>query len=330
MATINDVAKAAGVSAATVSYVLNGKEGVGEENRKKILEIMKKMDYTPRQEARNLSSKSSNLIGLLTTDISNPYNMEFLKHTEAAARRHGKQIMLICSQDDPEKEGTAIDTFIAQNVCGLIICPGAYSSGENFEIGLKKLHKKGIAVVFFYYLYENEMCIFPDLKNGEYRLVREIMQKGFRKAAFFGGPLGDYYTRLRYEGFENAISENAEYEGEYFDCGHAISFDCGTRSIEAYMRGNKLPEVIFCVNDELAYGVIKGLKRHGVRVPEDVSVVGFDGIKGLVLDDVRLTTAVIPVQKMCNRGVEMLLGGGSEREIFQVSTSCGNTVKGMQ
>lgn len=328
MATIRDIAKAAGVSVATVSYVLNGKKGVSEEISKKILEIIKQMDYTPRQEARNLSCRSSNLIGLLISDISNLYNMELLKNIEAVARAHGKQIMFICSEEDPEKERAAIDRFIAQNVCGLIICPSAYSSEKDFEESLKKLHKNNIPVVFFYFMCKDEMCVFPDLKNGEYQLVKEVLKNGFGKIVFFGGPLDDYYTRLRYEGFEKAIVE-AGLGGTnwYVDCGSVINFDCGVRVVNEYLRGHDVPEIIFCVNDVLAYGVIKGLRQCGLRVPQDVSVVGFDGIQALVMDDIRLTTAVIPIAQMCESGITMLLGGKSKTEIFQVKTSFGNTVR---
>ena len=329
MVTIRDVARVAGVSTATVSYVINNKPGVNEVNRSKIRRVIEELGYTPSQEARNLSSKKSNLIGLLVSDVLNVYNVEFLKHIERFVREQGMQLMLSCFSDSRADEIGLIDNFIAQNVSGLILCPGGDSRGKSFASALGKLRKNHIPTVFFYYPCEEEgcSCILPDLEAGEYELTRYLIGRGIRNAVFFGSVRGDFYSEVRFEGFSRALEEiGVSPEGRFVSCGTEIDFDAGAAAIGEFLNHAELPEAIVCINDMVAYGVIKGLKDRGIRVPEDVSVTGFDGVKVPTMEDLALTTVAIPLEQMSRRGVELLMSGKTNKEIIKTELVIGNTV----
>jgi len=321
MITIKDVAKKAGVSIATVSYALNDKEGVNETNKARIKQIAEEMGYVPNSLAQGLLSKKTNVIGVVIPDISNVYTSNFIKYLGVYARNSGYFLLLGTLSDSPETEIDIFDKLMAKNVDGFVIMPSAYDELVYKQI-TKKMNKRNIPFIFaginFPGIKSN--YVVPDLEEGEYQITRYLLEAGFRDLVFVGGKREDYYSEVRYNGFLRAFEEfeRKHDEGRYIELSKAYDFNGGYQVIEEFIKLNPLPEVFACLNDSVACGIIKGLKKHGINVPRDVSVVGFDDLEIPTFDAAPLTTVSIPIEEMAKLCIEILKSDEGKKVLKQV------------
>ncbi len=318
MVTIRDVARKAGVSIAAVSYAMNGKEGVNEENRKKILKAAEELGYMPNQLARSLLKRKSGTIGLLISDFSLIYNMQFIVEIEKNLFSHNLQLMLACTANDAKKEKMLLDNFLSRNVDGLIVCPTAKTSSKALANLITSIKSRNIPGVMFYYP-STDYCdsIVPDLESGEYNLTRLFLEKGHHEIVFFSGPKEDYYSQVRCRGFRKAMKEAG------IDCTERIiycssyGFADGQESMKEYLKCNALPHAFLAVNDVMAYGMLKELRKRDIVVPRDVSLGGFDHLGMPTLEEIELTTVAIPIDRMAEKCVQLLT---EESHVFQGKT----------
>ncbi|MBC7961299.1 MAG: LacI family DNA-binding transcriptional regulator [Vallitaleaceae bacterium] len=321
MITIKDVAKRAGVSIATVSYALNDKEGVNETNKAKIKQIAEEMGYVPNSLAQGLLSKRTNVIGVVIPDISNNYTSNFIKYLGIYARASGYFLLLGTLSDSPETEIDIFDKLTAKNVDGFVILPGVYDEQVYMEI-TRKLNRRNIPFLFaglnFPGIKSN--YVVPDLEEGEYEITRYLLKEGFRDLVFVGGNRGEYYSEVRYKGLLRAYEEFGlvHDESRYIELKNGYDFNSGYQVIETFLKQSPLPEVFACLNDSVAYGVIKGLKKQGLIVPKDVSVVGFDDIEMPTFDAAPLTTVSISVEEMAKLCIDILKNDEGKKVLKQI------------
>ncbi len=309
MANIHDVAKRAGVSTASVSYALSGKDGISEQTRAKILAIADEMGYVPNELAQGLLKNRTGVFGVVLPDISNTYSANFIKYLEKYAAEHDRYIIIGCTLGSTQKENQIVKSFIGKKVDGLIISPGNYDSSYNALT--EYMHKRKTPFVMANLSFPEIKCnyVVPDLEEGAYMITKHVLSKGHRDLVFMGGMQKHYYTEVRLGGFLRALREHSgtSADGEYIECGEEYSFAEGCDNVKKLLERPRLPQAVIAVNDLVAYGIIAGLKEKGILVPRDISVTGFDHASIPVPTDYRLTTVNIPLEEMASMCVDILL-----------------------
>lgn len=310
MITIKDVAKKAGVSIATVSHVLNNTGRANEDTRKRVKQAADELGYIPNSLAQGLLSKKTNIIGVIISDISNLYNASFIKFLNVYAKENRYFLLIGSTEGHLEEEKEIVDGFISKNVEALIIAPHNYCDDSFYEEILAKARKRRIPLLFanMNFLKIKSSFVVPDLEEGEYLITKYLLDNGLKDLVFIGGDMSHYYTEIKYKGFVRALEEyNIKYDkNNFIECGRNYSFNDGRTAVKEYLSKNSLSEAFAVANDVMAYGVIKGLKEMGIKVPEDVSVVGFDDIEMPVVDSVPITTVRIPLEEIARLCIETI------------------------
>jgi LacI family transcriptional regulator len=308
MANIKDVAKAAGVSIATVSYALNDKDCIGQETKQKILEIAEDVGYVPNALAQGLLKKKTGVIGLVVPEISYPYISAFVTKIEAILSEKGIFLLMGSTKNSFEKEKEVINSFIARKVDGLIISPGNYYDENAYKELASYIKKRKTNFVLTNLTFPNLNCnyVVPDLKEGAYRITNYVLSKGYKDLIFVGGNKEHYYSNIRFEGFKKAMQEKclSVFEEKSMAC-NDYTYNEGYRISKELIK-NKLPEAIIAVNDMIAYGIIEGLKDEGICVPRDIKITGFDNIEMPIKMPFKLTTVNIPLDDMARMCVDIL------------------------
>lgn len=278
-ATIRDVATAAGVSAATVSYVLNGKKKVSEETRNAVLEIIRQMEYVPDLNARGLSRKDTRLIGVVvpqtepgsTLMFRNNFYSEILGSIEFHARQNGYHV-LISATDVTEDYLKLIQE---RNLDGVIII-GTYQS--EFLSRLKELEVP-VVLVDSYCKYDWFHAIRIDDEKASYMATKYVLDAGHRKIALVSGILHENgVMKKRFKGYQRALADyGVSYSNKYLFEGN-VDYDSGVKIARQIAEQEMDITAVVATADIFAIGLIKGFYEAGIRVPEDISVMGFDDL----------------------------------------------------
>ena len=315
--SIKDVAKEAGVSASTVSYVLNSTptETISPETTKRVMEAVRNLGYVPNLNARSLSSRRSNLIGVLIPQtepgkelmFSNPFYGELLSSIEYTARQHGYHLLLSGTKEDQDYRS------IAQNrgVDGVIIV-GTYP-GENLN-ALKKLDVP-IVLVDSYIKDEAFHTIGIEDKEGARMATRYLIAKGHRRIAFISGSIRENGVNIkRFQGYRDAmleaglaIDDQAVYSG-------AVDYEYGMAAAREFLSRGKRQTAAFVTADVITMGLIKGLKQQRVRVPEDLSIVSFDDVYLAQMAYPALTTVHQDIGEKGKQAVQLILNAAKSKE----------------
>ncbi len=306
---MQDIAKVAGVTQATVSYVLNDRGEVSEPVRQRVLDTADQLGYIPNLVARNFRMSKSNTVGLIVPDVTNSYYNEMIKHTESIARQHGYFFFVCSALHDPQLEDWYITSLIQNKAAGVVIGYGL----TNREC-IQKLDRYNVPyVVLDDDLNEaatDTVCVLMNNVKGSFLAVQHFVSLGVSEIAYITEPLYNLALRHRMEGFTKAMEEFhlhcptvyiAESTGEYDKIRQGY-IGAG----EVLTQGK--PRGIFVSTDQMALGVLKKLYELRVRVPADIAVIGYDDIPVASIVRPTLTTISQPVQTMCILGSKMLLG----------------------
>lgn len=275
--TMKDVAKLAGVSLSTVSRVLNDSSLVREETAKRVEKAVEKLDYQINDSARILRTNTSNLIGVIGAGMERPFLANLLKGIEAEARERGFALIYGDSDGEFEKEQNYLNIMKQKKIDGIILITTNY-----YNDLLSIVKNYNIPVVFASgYISDPEIsCVTVDNVAAAYDMVEFLCQAGHRNIAFIKGPdLDMLASQERARGVKLALRlSNIKYDPARIIEGD-FTFESGYSAAQKII--DKFPDVtaIFAFNDEMAVGAIRYLKEQGIRVPEDISVVGFDGIE---------------------------------------------------
>src|SRR5437867_4992826 len=286
--TIRDVAKAAGVSTATVSNVLNKTGKVGRRTHLLVLSTVKRLGYFPNVHARHLASHDSRTLGIIVSDIENPFFPEVIKSFEIRARQLGYDAILSDTNYDPRRTRRAAERMMEHNVRGVAVMTS--------EISLRLIHelaRRRIAVTFLDLApvrsYMSNLRI--DYFSGVEQIVKYLHGNGHRRIAFVAGRprLKSSIARLR--AYEDCMQDLGLELGPIMR--GDLRFEGGLAAGLAITKLSPRPTAVVAVNDLTAVGVIKGLKNAGCRVPEDVSVTGFDNTRLAEYSNPSITTVDI-------------------------------------
>lgn len=296
-----DVANLAGVSQSSVSRAFNPGSGLAEETRQKVLEAARELGYTPNAIARSLTSRSTNIIGIVMANPSSPFYSQILVDFTNGLQRRGRQTLLFNAEP-----GHDIDDILSRvleyQVDGLIITAATISSEMADQCA-----KKGTPVILFnrYVLGANVSAVCCDNVEGGRVIANYLLDSGHRNIAYMAG-VGNASTTIdRLKGFEDRLRERGviDFVTEYGD----YSYESGYEAAKRLLLKDNPPDAIFCANDIMALGAMDAARFElGLKIPEDVSIVGFDDIPTAAWPTYSLTTIHQPLKEMVDATIELL------------------------
>lgn len=304
--TIKDIAKEAGVSIATVSFIVNGKDQhISEATRQRVKDVMKKYNYIPNAMAGSLVTRRTGIIGLILPDITNPFFPGIARGAEDRANEEGYSIIFCNTDDKIEVEEKYIESLTSKMVDGIII---AHSSNSD-QMG-EILERTQIPVILIDRDFDSKNILGKVLvnnKDGARQAVCHMVEKGYKKIAYLSGSLKTQTAMDRLEGYKEALREQNLPVVEALIKYGEYRVEWGRKGIEELLTEKQDFDAVFCGNDLIAIGAMKELLKHGYRVPEDKGVMGFDDIYMAQMVEPELTTVKQPNYEMGYQAVDLLI-----------------------
>ncbi|MBZ4646291.1 MAG: LacI family transcriptional regulator [Petroclostridium sp.] len=294
MVTIKDVAQRAGVSPSTVSRALSGKIPVDKETKEKVMEAVRALNYQPNVLAKGLKEGRTNTIGLIIPNIRNPVFPAVARGVEDVARRNGFTVILCNTDEDLRVELDYVDKLQKRWVDGLIFATAQKDSHHILE-----LKEKDFPVVLLVRHMEDKVdAVISNNFKGAYEAVSYLIKTGHKKIAIVNGSLGLTLYRERFEGYKKALQDAGLPVIDEFIIDGVSDNGNGYYSMLGLLEQGSVPDAVFATSDPKAIGIIRAIKDYGLRVPEDVSVIGFDNLEISALLDPPLTTVAQPLYEM--------------------------------
>lgn len=299
MISIREVARLAGVSASTVSRVMNGTAKVDPEKKERVLRVIEETGFVPNEVARTLFRKSAKTIGVIVPSIRNPYFTELAAHIDALSLQCGFRPFLCNTGYDPEKEKAAVQMLVSMNADAIIVA----SCSEQIRETLNHCPIPVVALDAMLHGADVEACIYCDYYEGGRMAMEYLLEKGCRNIVCVKGPQYRYSARSRYRGYLDVCRERNLPE-QTVECDY--DFNQGIAMTEELLR--KFPEVdgIIACNDIVAISTYKVLYKKNISVPDQVQLIGFDDISFSTLLSPELTTICQPVKEMAEKAVELI------------------------
>jgi LacI family transcriptional regulator len=304
MATMNDVARAADVSIATVSHVINGTRFVSPERVERVHAAMSELEYTPDATARSLRVGRTETIGLIIPDNSNPFFAELAHRIEEAGFNEGYTTILANANERADRERRYVSTLISKRVDGLILAPSRTDDGKLTPI----LRNAGIPVVVIDRELPYADIVLYDSVGGSYAATQYLLELGHTRIGCITGPSDVVPAAQRVVGFRRALAD----AGMDPDAAPVVEADfhfAGGREATAQLlsSGAQHLTAVFATNDLMAAGALRELATRGLSVPGDISVIGFDDAPLAEMVSPPLTTIRQPMEDMANTAVTLLL-----------------------
>lgn len=306
--TIKDIANYTGFSVTTISLVLNNKaKKIPKSTKDTIMEAVEKLNYHPNQLAVGLVKKRTQTIGLIISDVSNVFFSTLAKGVEDTCRRQGWNLILCNTNDKHERDVSYIQVLADKGVDGILFCMARDSNKEKAKDSIQLLKKLKIPFVMIDRYLEEVECssVIVDHKQGGYAATKYLLSLGHRNIGCVTGPSGLEDSMERLKGYKKALEEYGVSYNEDFIYEGNYDRESGVQAVE-FFEGKGL-SAVFAFNDMSAYGVYNSLKKKGISVPGQMSLVGYDDIFFSEILDVPLTTVKQPIYEMGVEGVKQLL-----------------------
>jgi len=305
MATMNDVARVAEVSIATVSHVINGTRFVTPERVDRVHAAMRELDYTPDATARSLRVGRTQTLGLIIPDNSNPFFAELARSIEEASFEAGYTTIFGNSVERPDRERQYVRTLLAKRVDGLIIVPAR--TRDRVLTALLRKAKIPIVVVDRELALPGADVVVYDNVGGSSQAAQHLIDLGHTQIASIAGPPDLAPAAERLEGFLREFDEAGIQVPAESVVAADFHFEGGREATAKLLDGYRTFTALFAANDLLAAGALRELTAHGLSVPDDVSVIGFDDAPLAEMTSPALTTVRQPLQAMGDTAVSVLL-----------------------
>ena len=307
MNTIRDVARLAGVAPSTASIALNNRKRVSSETRQKVLQAAQTLGYIPNSLAKSLTAQKTGIIGILMAEIVNPYHATLTHHIKKELRKKGYRMNLGITEGEAGLEEEVLKDFISQKVDGVLIHTADII---NFNLStFYELIKRKIPTVLVGGGIEgvNLPMVDVELEKGSYELTRYLIGRGYRRFLFLSGMKTATTFKRRIDGFKKAMMENGYlvWDSDIVEThpdiegGHENTLKIFTENLNGF-------DVILCVNDYMAFGVLKALRELKIEVPGKIGIAGFDDISFAPVAGIPFTTVHIPIEELAVKSVDML------------------------
>jgi LacI family transcriptional regulator len=304
-ATIKDIARRAGVSYATVSRALNGKYGVKASTRERILAVARRLGYRPNAIARGLVTRRTMTIGLIVPDITNPFFPEVAEGVEEAARQAGYGVLLCNSNWQKVSERQYVTLLAGRRVEGIIIAPISRA-----EEPVDERVPATLPVVYVSSTPRTTARSYVVIDNvqGAFLAAAHLLNAGRAPVAFIGSR--ESSDDERFEGYRRALADHGVTFDEHYVRLGDMRQAGGYRLLRGMIEDGHRPRSVFAENDLMALGCLQAARELGLRIPEDIAIVGFDDIPFASFPEVQLTTIRQPTSDMGRMAVEILLAAG--------------------
>jgi LacI family fructose operon transcriptional repressor len=302
MAKIKDVAKRAGVSTASVSRVLAGKEHVSREMRERVMAAVEELDYQPNLVARSLRSQRSSTVGLIVSDIRNPFFTDVSRAVEDTVHKQRYALFLCNADENPDKEALYLEQMQAQNVAGIIYSP-TRQAAENYA----DLDISAPTVIIDRAVRSSDVdMVLIDNVDAAYRLTEHLIENGYRRIAGLFGE-ASVTGRERRQGYEQALQahdlappkEQARYVPPRIEAGKSAALEL--------LAQDQPPDAIVTTNSLLTAGALMAIRHLGLTIPDDVGLVGFDETTWGGLVEPAVTIISQPTYEIGATAAELLL-----------------------
>ena len=308
MASLADISRRANVSIATASRVLNGSSHpVSDATRDRVLAAAEELGYRPSELARALVKRTSRIVGVIVGDIVDPYFAEIARGVDTVAGPAG-HLTMVCNTDRrPEVELAHLGVLLDYHAAGVVFAGSGYENAAEeaaLRSVVKDLQARGSAVVALAARDLDCPSVLVDNRAAAREATEHLLGLGHRRIAFVEGPPGLHTSVHRLEGFTEAMAaagaEPARLPGGF-------EYEAGDAAADALLAAGDLPDAILAVNDEVAIGLLTGLRRAGVDIPGQVSIAGIDDTRPARLVD--LTSVSLPLHELGERAARMILEG---------------------
>lgn len=299
--TMRDVAARAGVSPATVSRVLNKTHFISDETRQRVLEVVRELSYYKNVHARRLATGQSDLFGLVISEIANPFFPEVIRGFQAAAWDRGFDVLLLNTEYSKSRTESIIRKLVESDVRGVAIMT---SSIDN--TATEALAEAGIGVVFTNYCASDKLVsnISIDYKGGILQAIEHVVGLGHKRAAVIAGPEANRTAANIKQALVAGLTKRGMKPFPVTSSDYRV--DAGASAVQDILSVPDIPTVIFCGSDLIAMGAMSTLESVGVRIPEDVSIIGIDNISFAFLARPPLTTISVPRERLGTTAFEAL------------------------
>ncbi|HEY1916476.1 MAG TPA: LacI family DNA-binding transcriptional regulator [Streptosporangiaceae bacterium] len=304
MATIQDVARAAGVAPSTVSRYLSGQLRVSPATEARMLDAVRALGYVPNAQAQNLARRRSGVVGFVVPEIGNPYFGAIADYVVEAVEQRGLQVLLCSTRSQAVKEGSYIDLLASGAIDGMLYL-GSFRSNERLAAAIRG----GLPVV----VVDEPIAGLPDVHtvvmddySGGYQAASYLVALGHRRIAFISGPAELASVQERRRGYEDALRKGGLDPAEQLTLAGHFTEQFGMSALPRLLGASAPPTAAFVASDYIALGMMSAAETHGIRVPGDLSVVGFDDIRFSQYVRPRLTTIRSPLDRLAQTGVELL------------------------
>ncbi len=303
--TIKDIARAAGVSHATVSRALNGNTLIPEKTAASIRNLAEKMGYTPSAAARGLKTHRSRVLGVIVSRIDNPYFGEVVQGIEDALQNTGYSIFIASSNLDCAHEKTIVQAFCEHRVDGVII--GSVHFSREYSNSLKK---RGIPIVVVNNQSprDYDYSIAHDDVFGAQEVTNHLINLGHTRIAYIGDSSAGRINRDRIRGFRQSMeAAGLPVDANWIVTTRGSGIEQGNEGMNLLLNLSSLPTAVFCFNDLMAIGALKLMQQQGIEVPNQVSLAGFDNISYSAYTTPALTTFDQPKRQIGSEAARILL-----------------------
>lgn len=304
MATIHDVARAAGVSVATVSHVLNGTRKVAPNTAARVRRAIEELGYQPNAIAQSLRKRVTYAIGVLVSDITNPFFASLVRGVEDAAHAAGYSVIVCNSDEDPEKEDFYIRSLWRRRIDGMLIAP----TRDGTSPALKELVQKGIPFVFVDRKAKGieAPAVLSDNVGGAYLATKHLIERGHRRIGIVLGIPGATTTEERLAGYRQALEEAGIPFLEELVVWGGYRVEGGRQAARVLLSLPKRPTAVFCTNNLMTIGVLQELFSQQIQIPHQIAVVGFDDLEWAELVNPPLTVVAQHPYDMGCRAFDLL------------------------
>lgn len=303
--TIKDIARRTGVSHSTVSRALRGSSLISDETAERIRQAAQEMGYQPSAAARSLKTNRSQVLGVIVNRLDDPFFGEIVDGIESVAQSGGYSLFVAAAQNDPDRERKIVRTMMEQRTEGVIICSSSFSAKQ-----ARQLLTYGFPIVVVNHQAAEgfHFSIYHDDVDGSRAVTRHLIDLGHRRIAYLGNSISGRTTLDRLAGYRIELQQAGlptPDEYVYHVAGNDPSL--GIDGLNIFRKLNPRPTAVVCFNDMLATGVLKGCRLAGIRVPEELSVTGFDNITFSAYTNPPLTTLDQPKRSIGLEAAHLLL-----------------------
>lgn len=295
--TIKDIALILNIHHTTVSRALRDHPDIHPDTKKRVFELAKKLNYYPNAFARNLKTNRTNIIGVIVPEIKHYFFANVISGIEEIAHKEGYALLLSQSNENYEREVINTGALVSNNIAGLIV---SISQTTKDDSHFRLLQKYGVHLVFADRILESidASRVTVEDYQGAYNATEYLIKKGYKNIAHVGGSEGLLISRERYNGYREAIKDNNLVFEEKYTIFSGFQEEDGVKGMEYLLKQEIIPDAVLAVNDPVALGIYEVIKKKGLKIPDDIAVIGFSNNPISAIIDPPLTTVEQPAYEI--------------------------------